>query len=115
MPVGSGCGCSPGACRSRWKTRTCNQWPPAWRPDSAALRLGQVICQAIVLVSVWLVEVIVNDPVLTAVTHGVPTVPPGPALVSWTRLFGNAHGVLTVALPAVSTAVPDRDAITRLS
>jgi hypothetical protein len=76
---------------------------------------GQVICQAIVLVSSSLVEVIVKDPVATAVTQGVPGVPPGPMLVSWTRLCGNAHGVLTVTVPAVSTAAPDRGAITRLS
>ena len=40
-----------------------------------------MIIQAIVLESELLVELIVNDPLPRAETHGVPTVPEGPTLV----------------------------------
>ena len=68
-----------------------------------------MICQAIVLVSSSLVEVIVKDPVATAVTQGVPWAFPQ-SLIQLT----NAGPGGTPGTPCV-TAVPDRGEITRLS
>ncbi len=56
-------------------------WPVAAEARCNAGELCYMIIQAIVLESELLVELIVNDPLPRAETHGVPTVPEGPTLV----------------------------------